>query len=66
MKHSLKSARVRAKLSVKQVAEALGIYEDTLYKYEKYITFPRIDTAYKMAALYGCSIDDIDFIGDAS
>lgn len=56
---SLAAARVNAKLSKKQVCEALNIHQNTLDNYEAYKTKPDIDRAKQMAALYECTLDDI-------
>lgn len=58
---TLKAARVNAKISVKDAAEAAGITEDTLYRYESGKSSPKIGTALKLALVYGVSIDKIDF-----
>lgn len=58
---TLKAARVNAGLSVKAAAEAVGVTEDTMYRYEAGKSSPKIGTAKKLAGLYGVSIDAIDF-----
>lgn len=58
---TLKAARVNAGLSVKAAAEAVGVTEDTMYRYESGKSSPKIGTAVKLAELYGVSIDMIDF-----
>lgn len=58
---TLKAARVNAGLSVKDAAEAVGVTEDTMYRYESGKSSPKIGTAVKLAGLYGVSIDMIDF-----
>lgn len=58
---SLRAARVNAGLTQKEAAKALNIGKNTIANYEKYRTKPNIDTAKKMAELYGVSIDDIFF-----
>lgn len=58
---TLKAARVNAGLSVKAAAEAVGVTEDTMYRYESGKSSPKIGTAVKLAGLYGVSIDKIDF-----
>lgn len=58
---TLKAARVNAGLSVKAAAEAAGVTEDTMYRYEAGKSSPKIGTALKLAELYGVSIDTIDF-----
>lgn len=58
---TLKAARVNAGLSVKEAAEAVGVTEDTMYRYESGKSSPKIGTAVKLAGIYGVSIDMIDF-----
>lgn len=58
---TLKAARVNAGISVKAAAEAIGVTEDTMYRYESGKSSPKIWTAIKLAGLYGVSIDSIDF-----
>lgn len=58
---TLKAARVNAGLSVKEAATAVGVTEDTMYRYESGKSSPKISTAVKLAELYGVSIDAIDF-----
>lgn len=58
---TLKAARINVGLSVREAAEKLGITEDTLYRYEKGLSSPKIGAALKMAELYGRTIDEIDF-----
>lgn len=56
---SLEAMRVNAKLSRNQVCDVLGIHYNTLKSYEKYRTKPNLEMAKKIAALYGCELDDI-------
>jgi DNA-binding XRE family transcriptional regulator len=58
---TLKAARVNAGISVKAAAEAVGVTEDTMYRYESGKSSPKIGTAVKLAGLYGVSIELIDF-----
>lgn len=57
----LKAARVNAGFTQSKVAESLNISKGTLTNYELYRTQPDIETAKKMARLYGLSVDDIIF-----
>ena len=59
MAMNLTASRVNANLTRIQVAKELKININTLANYERYKTKPDIDTAKKLAKLYGCSIDDI-------
>lgn len=57
----LKAARVNAGLTQEEVAKVLNISRNTITSYEAYRSKPDIETAQKMAALYGMSVDDIIF-----
>lgn len=61
MEISLKAARVNAGLTQREAAEALQISKSTILSYEKYRTKPDIDTAKKIANLYGITVNDIFF-----
>ena len=62
MKIKWNAARVNAGLTIDDAAEKLGKSKNTLISYEKYKTFPPMDTAQAMASLYGASLDDIIFL----
>lgn len=61
MEMSLKAARVNAGLTQKEAAKALEISKGTILSYEKYRTKPDVDTAKKIAKLYGVTVNDIFF-----
>lgn len=56
-----KAARVNAGLNQVEAAKALRINRNTLASYENYKTIPDIETAKRMAELYGCTVNDIIF-----
>ena len=58
---TLKAARVNRGLSVKEVADSVGVTEDTIYRYESGKSSPKISVVVKMVDLYGVTISDIDF-----
>ena len=58
---TLKAARVNRGLSVKEVADSVGVTEDTIYRYEAGKSSPKISVVVKMVDLYGVTISDIDF-----
>lgn len=60
-KMSLKAARVNAKLTQAQVAEALEIAPSTLRNWEKGITFPKQPEIEKLCNLYGVNYDQVNF-----
>lgn len=57
----LKAARVNANLTQEEAAKAIGTSKQTIANYELYRTKPDIETAKKMAKLYGLTVDDIIF-----
>ena len=59
MAMSLAAARVNAKLTQSQVCKALKMSKTTLSSYEAYNTSPDMDRANRLAALYGCELNDI-------
>lgn len=58
---TLKAARVNATLTQREAAKRLGISRGTLLSYEAYRTKPDIETAKRIAALYGLPVDGIIF-----
>lgn len=62
MRITLKAARVNAGLTQDEVARELCISKSTIVNYEKYRTIPDIETAQKMARLYGVSVNDLIFL----
>jgi DNA-binding XRE family transcriptional regulator len=67
MKISLKACRVNVKASVKEEARAIGVSEDTVYKWEGGRCAPRLGHAQKLIAFYNSkgfnvSLDDINFL----
>lgn len=61
---TLKAARVNAGLTQKEAARKLDISKGALASYEKYRTIPTVDTAQKIADLYGLTVDGIIFLPD--
>ena len=56
---TLKSLRVRAGMTQRVVASALGLKQTTVSMWENGTNMPRAETLPKIASLYGCSIDDL-------
>lgn len=56
---SLAAARVDAKLTQKEVAEALKVANNTIVAWEKGTTEPTISQMKELCRLYGRPIDDI-------
>ncbi|MGF3072778.1 helix-turn-helix transcriptional regulator [Facklamia sp. P13069] len=59
---SLKASRTNAGLTSKQVAEMVGIHQQTLLKYEKDSSKIPIDLLNKLSIIYQIKSDDI-FLG---
>ena len=55
----LRSARKKARLTVIQVSEALGVTDAAIYQWENGVTKPRSDKLVKLSELYGCPVDDL-------
>lgn len=65
----LKAARVNAGYTQEEVVAKLRkdgckISKSTIISYEAYRTVPDIETAVKIAKLYGMSVDDIIFFAE--
>lgn len=60
----LKAARVNSGFTQSEVCERLNISKNTLVSYEKYRSKPDIETAQKLAELYGMTVDNIIWSGE--
>ena len=56
---SLAAARVNAGLTQRDVASELGVSQNTIINWEKYVTEPSIMQARKLTELYGIPSDAI-------
>lgn len=56
---TLKAARVNLEMTQKQAASRLGVSEQTLSNYERYISYPDVPMLLKMQKLYGITFDQI-------
>lgn len=61
MQIQLKTARINAGLTQCTAAKELNLSKSTLSNYEAYKTKPNIETAKKIAKLYGLTVNDIIF-----
>ncbi len=59
MAWSIKAARVNAGYTQKQAAQALGVSETTVIKWEKGTAVPLADKFVEMCRLYNVSMDDV-------
>lgn len=62
MKITLKAARVNAGLTQEEVAKTLKKSKNTIVNYETGKSTPDMATGKALAALYGCSVDDLNFL----
>ena len=56
---SFKSAREKAGISANQAAKALGVTRAAVCAWERGKGKPLVDNLLKLAALYGCSVEDL-------
>ncbi len=61
MEITLKAARVNAGLTQIQVANRVGTTKNTISNYERGITIPDMEMGMKLAAVYGCTVNDLKF-----
>jgi DNA-binding XRE family transcriptional regulator len=62
MKLTLKAARVNAGMTQEEVAKELKKSKNTIVNYENGKSTPDMKTGKALAALYGLSIDDLNFL----
>lgn len=56
---SFRSARLAAGLSVQQVIEKLNVSDAAVYMWETGLHNPRTSRLPEVAALYGCTVDEL-------
>ena len=61
---SLEAARVNAKMSVEEAADGLNVTRQTLRKWEKGETCPRLDVVRRMSELYKIPLDNLLLSGN--
>ncbi|WP_418253844.1 helix-turn-helix domain-containing protein [Gemmiger formicilis] len=54
-----KRLREKAGITVKQVMEALGVSDATVYFWETGVNNPKASKLPALAKLYGCTVDDL-------
>lgn len=62
LKLTLAAARTNVGLTQAEAAKSIGISKNTLANYERGRSVPKIDVAKRMAAVYGCSVNQIIFL----
>ena len=55
----LKAARINAEKTQEEAGAYVGKTKATIANYESYISKPDVETAKKLAAFYGLTVDDI-------
>ena len=56
---TLKALRIQAELTVKEVAERLGVTEMSIYRYEANKRHLDIEQVLELSTLYDCSAEEI-------
>lgn len=56
---SIREARLRAGLSVRDVMEKLGVSDAAVYQWETGATVPRVPMLLRLAELFHCSTDEL-------
>lgn len=59
---TLKNLRAESGMKQKKVAEALGVSEDTIRRWENGDTYPNAPQAIELAKLYGVAVDEVDWV----
>lgn len=59
MRMTLKAARINKGLTQQEVADELRVNKQTIGRWERGITVPKIDQIKPICELYGVSFDDI-------
>lgn len=59
---TLKQLRSDKGLKQKKVAEAIGVSEDTIRRWENGDTYPNAPQAIELARLYGVAVDEVDWV----
>lgn len=66
LKISLKSARVNADYTQKEVAKILGVSNKTVANWENGLSYPSADKVNAICDLYGLHYDNINFLPKCS
>lgn len=59
-KQTIRELRTAAGLTQKQLAEAIGVTPHTVYRWERGMVPPHVQSLQAMARLFGVSLDTID------
>lgn len=61
-KISLKAARINANLTQEAAAKSVNVEKETISRWERGKSEPKVSQAYALCELYGVPIDDIIFL----
>ena len=56
---SLKSARLKAGKTVKEVMKHMGVTDAAVYLWETGVSKPRTDRLLKLSEFYGCTVEEL-------
>lgn len=56
---AFKTQRLKAKKTVADVMEHMGVSDAAVYQWETNVYKPKADKLVKLAKFYGCSVDDL-------
>lgn len=56
---SFRSARIKAGKKVTEVMEHMGVSDGCVYQWETGVTLPRPGKLQKLAAFYGCTMEEL-------
>ena len=57
--NKIRQLRRERGISVKVLAQTVGVSEMTIYRYEQEKRIPQVTIAAKIAEVFGCNIDDL-------
>lgn len=61
-KLTIREWRLMREIPQKDVAKYIGVGLNTFIRWEKHNEFITVDKAFKLAELFGCTLDDIKFV----
>lgn len=64
MKITLRSARANIGLTAREVAEMIGVHQNTLLEWERNLSSPPIDKVLRLCEIYGIGIENLKFKGE--
>lgn len=61
---TLRAERVKRKMNVEAVMEAIGVSKNTVYRWERGESFPNAEQIKKLQSLYGVNYNNIKFTNE--